>query len=105
MVEAGEIRVRVHAYGNQGPVGQDKLWENLIVWMKRYHDKEVRMRFGPPTQIPTGCTLDQAVIGGMFMIVDGMEEEDWSEIEKVLIEQRNILTRIDARWGDDGTRV
>ena len=98
MREVGDIHVSPACYGGQGPGINHREWENLIVWLKRYHEKTVRMRFNPPTQIPPGVLLDAVVIGGMFNILGSMEEKPWSEVESVLNEQRNILTRIDAGW-------
>ena len=70
----------------------------MIVWLKRYYDGAVRMGYNPPSQIPAGFLLDQVVIGGMFTIVDGMRQAPWSEVESILLEQRNILMRIDTGW-------
>ena len=75
-------------------------WENLILWLKGYHDKDLDrgQHVYLPSEAPEDFTVDQMIVGGMFNIVLGMMFRPWVEVLKVLEEQHCILSRIDRRW-------
>lgn len=72
-------------------------WENLVEWLRAFHrdDKGVVA----PGFYPALRT-DRMVIASMFHMVWRTACKRWEVVEKVMLEQRVILARLDARWED-----
>ena len=73
-------------------------WNNLIVWLQRYHAGTVTSKTVAPSRMPQDHQTARFVISGMFRTVDIMKGKPWTEVLKELEEQRYILRRVDSRW-------
>ncbi|KAK3722639.1 hypothetical protein LTR37_002209 [Vermiconidia calcicola] len=52
----------------------------------------------PPSQAPSGTSVEGLVVGGMFHLVRTSQNQPWDYVKKLLEEQRLILIALDGRW-------
>ena len=73
-------------------------WATLLLWLKRYHDNSVLIRFPPPSRVPAETPVAQTILGVMFEIARGLRTRPWAEVETLLEEHHHILVKLDPRW-------
>ena len=73
-------------------------WKNPKRWLKRYHNGSVFKRILPPSQLPVDSSLDEHFLGGLFEVVEGMDDKSWAEVEHVVDEQHHFLVRFNQAW-------
>jgi hypothetical protein len=77
-------------------------WLNLLAWLKVVH-------VGHPSVAGLGLpsepeemkmmSIDALLVCGMFRIVEEMRDRPFERVVGLLREQRDVLVRVDGRWG------
>lgn len=73
-------------------------WPNLLLWLKELH---MRRGNGLGYLIARATPLERTAVASLFELVRSLRDLPWDRVEKILEQQRKVLVRIDARWGDD----
>ena len=101
-IEAVRNRGELHgkaSYSGSVITSSTRYWENLLAWMEAYHNGSMRQSAVRPSRVAlTPTHLEDMVLGGMFLMVAGMENKPWTYVKKVVQEQRLILAEIHAGW-------
>lgn len=75
-------------------------WKNLMVWLKRYHAREVHCS-SPHLEVLRAKGLQELVphvVGGMFEAVKKCRTWKWEQVEVMLVVWRESLGTVDPRW-------
>ena len=86
--------LRVTTSGNLAPN-----WQNLLTWMR--HSHEGRTGSGLALSVVPGkaWNTECLVIREMFSLVKAMLDKPWETVEELLLQQRDVLSRLNAQWG------
>lgn len=75
-------------------------WRNLLTWLRLYHVGALESFLPKPSE-PHSGKIGSLVIRGIFLFVRAMKTHPWQEVEAILLEQRVVLAKTDARWNDE----
>ena len=74
-------------------------WPKLLLWLERVFANSIPHSCRhPPSQAPSGTSVEGLVVGGMFHLVRTSQNQPWDYVKKLLEEQRLILIALDGRW-------
>lgn len=91
MEEFGLEPTEVSLYVSDSPA-----WENLVGWLQAFHGGEQVIA----PEFDAELRSDRLVITGMFHTVAEMACRPWKAVEKLMVQQRVLLERLDPRWED-----
>lgn len=86
------IQMKTQSVGSGGPH-----WQNFLITLRRVHNGD-----GPvPTKKPdTSMPATTSLCLAMLELARDLQDVSWSRVEQILKGLRDILARLDPRWGD-----
>ena len=97
------LRLKRDFHSTSTTYGNPPSWKNLLLWLRRYHAREVDGRVSTPAQLDgqQDQPMTAYVVVSIFLVVDSMRSMPWKHVEKVVKEMRPTLVKADSKWGDE----
>ncbi|EMC97487.1 hypothetical protein BAUCODRAFT_23771 [Baudoinia panamericana UAMH 10762] len=92
-----KYQVRITGVGSCDTDPGPDSWHNLLVWLKRFHERSVTHILHEPSK-RLEQRADQMLVGCMFAMVKRMRDKPWAIVKALLEEQHHVLAAINAEW-------